>query len=207
MDKAELCTKLTSRVMETRWGAKTERVDVTLNVEQAEATRDALAKAIYFRLFDFLVKRTNEAFENRHSTAVKQLLNIGILDIYGFEIFQKNGFEQFCINFVNEKLQQIFIELTMKAEQEEYVQEGIKWKPIEYFNNQVAGLSPTIPHSPQGCLRADRREAASGDLRCAGRCLRHDARCQGSSQDRVHLPGFQRLPEPRLGQTETSRTS
>ena len=44
-------------------------------------------------------------------------LNLGILDIYGFEIFQKNGFEQFCINFVNEKLQQIFIELTLKAEQ------------------------------------------------------------------------------------------
>ena len=47
----------------------------------------------------------------------QQLLNLGILDIYGFEIFQKNGFEQFCINFVNEKLQQIFIELTLKAEQ------------------------------------------------------------------------------------------
>ena len=62
-------------------------------------------------------------------------LNIGILDIYGFEIFQKNGFEQFCINFVNEKLQQIFIELTLKAEQEEYKQEGIKWKDIDYFNN------------------------------------------------------------------------
>ena len=60
--------------------------------------------------------------------------NIGILDIYGFEIFQKNGFEQFCINFVNEKLQQIFIELTLKAEQEEYVQEGIKWQEIKYFN-------------------------------------------------------------------------
>merc|ERR550539_1654389 len=62
-------------------------------------------------------------------------LNLGILDIYGFEIFQKNGFEQFCINFVNEKLQQIFIELTLKAEQEEYKQEGIKWKDIDYFNN------------------------------------------------------------------------
>merc|ERR1719232_2537164 len=62
-------------------------------------------------------------------------LTLGILDIYGFEIFQKNGFEQFCINYVNEKLQQIFIELTLKAEQEEYFQEGIKWKEIEYFNN------------------------------------------------------------------------
>uniref|UniRef100_A0A3B5N1N3 Myosin IEb n=1 Tax=Xiphophorus couchianus TaxID=32473 RepID=A0A3B5N1N3_9TELE len=54
-----------------------------------------------------------------------------------FFYFQKNGFEQFCINFVNEKLQQIFIELTLKAEQEEYVQEGIRWTPIEYFNNKV----------------------------------------------------------------------
>lgn len=52
-------------------------------------------------------------------------------------LYQKNGFEQFCINFVNEKLQQIFIELTLKAEQEEYVNEGIKWTPIDYFNNKV----------------------------------------------------------------------
>lgn len=57
---------------------------------------------------------------------------------YGFVCFhQKNGFEQFCINFVNEKLQQIFIELTLKAEQDEYVQEGIKWTPIDYFNNKI----------------------------------------------------------------------
>ena len=65
------------------------------------------------------------------------LLNIGILDIYGFEIFDKNGFEQFCINYVNEKLQQIFIELTLKAEQEEYKQENIKWNDIDYFNNKI----------------------------------------------------------------------
>jgi myosin-1 len=64
-------------------------------------------------------------------------LSIGVLDIYGFEIFENNGFEQFCINFVNEKLQQIFIELTLKAEQEEYVREGIAWKPINFFNNKV----------------------------------------------------------------------
>lgn len=65
------------------------------------------------------------------------LVNIGILDIYGFEIFEQNGFEQFCINYVNEKLQQIFIELTLKAEQEEYKQEGIKWTDISFFNNKV----------------------------------------------------------------------
>lgn len=62
---------------------------------------------------------------------------IGVLDIYGFEIFGKNGFEQFCINYCNEKLQQLFIELTLKSEQEEYAREGIPWSHIDYFNNNV----------------------------------------------------------------------
>lgn len=62
---------------------------------------------------------------------------MGILDIYGFEIFDKNTFEQFCINYCNEKLQQLFIELTLKSEQEEYFREGIEWEPIAYFNNKV----------------------------------------------------------------------
>ena len=59
------------------------------------------------------------------------------MDIYGFEIFDHNGFEQLCINFVNEKLQQIFIELTLKSEQEEYQREGIRWTPIQYFDNKI----------------------------------------------------------------------
>uniref|UniRef100_A0A8C9THF7 Osteoclast-stimulating factor 1 n=1 Tax=Scleropages formosus TaxID=113540 RepID=A0A8C9THF7_SCLFO len=124
--------KLTSRVMDSKWGGKSESIFVTLNSEQACFTRDALSKALYSRLFDYLVDSINKAMQKDHEE-----FNIGVLDIYGFEIFQKNGFEQFCINFVNEKLQQIFIELTLKAEQEEYVQEGIKWTPIDYFNNKV----------------------------------------------------------------------
>ncbi|KAF3692495.1 Unconventional myosin-Ie Myosin-Ic Unconventional myosin 1E [Channa argus] len=127
-----LCSKLTSRIMDSKWGGKTESISVTLNTEQACFSRDALSKALYARLFDFLVDSINKAMQKE-----QEELNIGVLDIYGFEIFQQNGFEQFCINFVNEKLQQIFIELTLKAEQEEYVQEGIKWTPIEYFNNKV----------------------------------------------------------------------
>ncbi|XP_065813712.1 myosin IEb [Labrus bergylta] len=127
-----LCSKLTSRTMDSKWGGKTESISVTLNTEQASFSRDALSKALYTRLFDFLVDCINKAMEKEQED-----LTIGVLDIYGFEIFQRNGFEQFCINFVNEKLQQIFIELTLKAEQEEYVQEGIKWSPIEYFNNKV----------------------------------------------------------------------
>uniref|UniRef100_H2V899 Osteoclast-stimulating factor 1 n=1 Tax=Takifugu rubripes TaxID=31033 RepID=H2V899_TAKRU len=124
--------KLTSRKMDSKWGNAVESIDVTLNVEQACHTRDALTKALHSRVFDFLVESINKAMVKDH-----QEFNVGVLDIYGFEIFQKNGFEQFCINFVNEKLQQIFIELTLKAEQEEYVQEGIKWTPIEYFNNKI----------------------------------------------------------------------
>ncbi|CAI5798812.1 unconventional myosin-If [Podarcis lilfordi] len=132
IDKNRLNDKLTSRKMDSKWGNRKESINVTLNVEQASYTRDALAKGLYSRVFDFLVESINRAIQKPHEE-----YSVGVLDIYGFEIFQRNGFEQFCINFVNEKLQQIFIELTLKAEQEEYVQEGIKWTPIEYFNNKV----------------------------------------------------------------------
>ncbi|XP_019359860.1 PREDICTED: unconventional myosin-Ie [Gavialis gangeticus] len=132
INQDRLKDKLTSRQMDSKWGGKSESINVTLNVEQACYTRDALAKALHARVFDFLVDSINKAMEKDHEE-----YNIGVLDIYGFEIFQKNGFEQFCINFVNEKLQQIFIELTLKAEQEEYVQEGIRWTAIDYFNNKI----------------------------------------------------------------------
>ncbi|XP_035888604.1 unconventional myosin-If isoform X3 [Phyllostomus discolor] len=132
IDSGRLQEKLTSRKMDSRWGGRSESINVTLNVEQATYTRDALAKGLYARLFDFLVEAINRAMQKP-----QEEYSIGVLDIYGFEIFQKNGFEQFCINFVNEKLQQIFIELTLKAEQEEYVQEGIHWTPIQYFNNKI----------------------------------------------------------------------
>ncbi|XP_036435421.1 unconventional myosin-If [Colossoma macropomum] len=132
IDQNWLQDKLTSRKMDSKWGGKSESINVTLNQEQACYTRDALSKALYARLFDYLVEAINKAMQK----PIEEF-SIGVLDIYGFEIFQRNGFEQFCINFVNEKLQQIFIELTLKAEQEEYVQEGIKWTPIEYFNNKI----------------------------------------------------------------------
>jgi len=62
---------------------------------------------------------------------------MGILDIYGFEIFEKNSFEQLCINYCNEKLQQLFIELTLRTEQDEYRREGIEWEPVTYFDNKI----------------------------------------------------------------------
>ena len=154
IDKESLKKKLTSRTIETKAGAQQEKIDVTLNVEQAEYSRDALAKSLYSRLFDHLVGVINQAMEIKQQgqTAADRLLNIGILDIYGFEIFDSNGFEQFCINYVNEKLQQIFIELTLKAEQEEYKLEGIKWTDIDYFNNKIVCDMIESKNSPPGLL-------------------------------------------------------
>ncbi|XP_041857038.1 unconventional myosin-Ib isoform X5 [Melanotaenia boesemani] len=116
--------------------AKMEKVSTTLNVAQAYYARDALAKNLYSRLFSWLVTRINESIKAQAKTRHKVM---GVLDIYGFEIFEEgdNSFEQFIINYCNEKLQQIFIELTLREEQEEYVREGIEWTNIEYFNNAI----------------------------------------------------------------------
>ncbi|KAH9270279.1 hypothetical protein BASA83_007618 [Batrachochytrium salamandrivorans] len=132
---------LLSRVMRTGGvgSRRTSTYNVPLNVEQAQNTRDALSKALYTRVFDWIVQAVNGAMSNLAKNMVRNntIVCLGVLDIFGFEIFDKNGFEQFCINYVNERLQQIFIELTLKSEQEEYQREGIKWTPIDYFNNKI----------------------------------------------------------------------
>lgn len=135
VDSAHVHKAMTVRIVETaRGGGRRGSIyESPLNTVQACAVRDALAKAIYFNLFDWIVARTNVSL--RAQGSVKN--TVGILDIYGFEIFEKNSFEQLCINYVNEKLQQIFIQLTLKAEQEEYAREQIQWTPIKYFDNKV----------------------------------------------------------------------
>lgn len=131
-----LQTALIERIIETSHGLKRgSTYHVPLNIVQATAVRDALAKGIYNNLFDWIVERVNASLAGASQSVEKK--SIGILDIYGFEIFEHNSFEQICINYVNEKLQQIFIQLTLKAEQDEYVQEQIQWTPIDYFNNKV----------------------------------------------------------------------
>ncbi|MEQ2157627.1 Unconventional myosin-Ib, partial [Goodea atripinnis] len=127
--------------------AKMEKVSTTLNVAQAYYARDALAKNLYSRLFSWLVTRINESIKAQAKTRHKVM---GVLDIYGFEIFEENSFEQFIINYCNEKLQQIFIELTLREEQEEYVREGIEWTNIEYFNNAV--ICDLIENNQNGIL-------------------------------------------------------
>ncbi|XP_042327789.1 unconventional myosin-Ig-like [Sceloporus undulatus] len=109
------------------------------SINEASYARDACAKAIYERLFCWIVARINTVIEVKNYDPRIHGKNtvIGVLDIYGFEIFDNNSFEQFCINYCNEKLQQLFIELILQQEQEEYQREGIEWQHIEYFNNQI----------------------------------------------------------------------
>lgn len=101
------------------------------SVKQADFGRDALAKATYSKLFDSIIARVNKCFPFPSSENF-----IGVLDIAGFEYFRHNSFEQFCINYCNEKLQQFFNERILKDEQELYVKESIKFKEVEYVDNQ-----------------------------------------------------------------------
>ncbi|KAI1902891.1 hypothetical protein AGOR_G00020980 [Albula goreensis] len=103
------------------------------SMAECSMRRDCLAKVIYAQVFDWLV-----TFINRSICADKSSWCnfIGILDVYGFECFTLNNLEQLCINYANEKLQQHFVAHYLKAQQEEYVSEGLKWSFIKYQDNQ-----------------------------------------------------------------------
>ncbi|XP_023026534.2 unconventional myosin 61F [Leptinotarsa decemlineata] len=129
-DEEELNLALKQRTIETIRDVVTS----PLNRELSVYARDALAKAVYGRLFSWLVKRINDSLQPHNG---RKNVVMGILDIYGFEIFERNSFEQLCINYCNEKLQQLFIDLTLKSEQDEYEKEGIIWQHIDYFDNKI----------------------------------------------------------------------
>jgi myosin-1 len=137
------------RSISTGWGRRGSLITIPLDEPQAIFTRDALAKGVYEKTFSWLVQHINAKLnskvrillriqykQNKMQTQTPKL-TLGILDIYGFEVFENNSFEQFCINFCNEKLQQLFIELTLESEQKEYIKEGIQWEPVSYFNNKI----------------------------------------------------------------------
>ncbi|XP_060189336.1 myosin-17-like isoform X2 [Lycium barbarum] len=127
-DAKSLEDALITRVMVT----PEEVITRTLDPEAALGSRDALAKTIYSRLFDWIVQKINISIgQDPNSKSI-----IGVLDIYGFESFKLNSFEQFCINFTNEKLQQHFNQHVFKTEQEEYEKEEINWSYIEFVDNQ-----------------------------------------------------------------------
>ncbi|XP_043764138.1 unconventional myosin-VIIa isoform X8 [Cervus elaphus] len=126
---------LTSRTLITRG----EMVSTPLSREQALDVRDAFVKGIYGRLFVWIVDKINAAIYKPPSQEVKNSRrSIGLLDIFGFENFAVNSFEQLCINFANEHLQQFFVRHVFKLEQEEYDLESIDWMHIEFTDNQDA---------------------------------------------------------------------
>ncbi|XP_078666630.1 unconventional myosin-Va-like isoform X1 [Branchiostoma floridae x Branchiostoma belcheri] len=107
-------------------------IEKPLRSSEAMHGRDALAKFLYGQLFDWIVSKINTVL----TPQAKENSFIGVLDIYGFEVFEVNSFEQFCINYANEKLQQQFTQHVFKLEQEEYVREEITWSFIDYYDNQ-----------------------------------------------------------------------
>ncbi|RDY08630.1 Myosin-7, partial [Mucuna pruriens] len=127
-DQKSLEDSFCKRVMVTRGDTITKSLDPN----SAALSRDALAKIVYSRLFDWIVDKINNSIgQDPDSNHL-----IGVLDIYGFESFKTNSFEQFCINLTNEKLQQHFNQHVFKMEQEEYTKEEINWSYIEFVDNQ-----------------------------------------------------------------------
>ncbi|XP_029380560.1 unconventional myosin-VIIb-like, partial [Echeneis naucrates] len=130
--KSSLGMSLTNRSFFTN----RERVIKPLSSEQAANCRDAFVKAIYNKMFMWIVEKINSVIYNKLLKNSKSYQSIGLLDIFGFENFYTNSFEQLCINFANEKLQQFFVGHIFKQEQEEYLKEGIVWNNIDFIDNQ-----------------------------------------------------------------------
>ncbi|KAI5649888.1 hypothetical protein M9H77_35893 [Catharanthus roseus] len=141
-DEKALEDSLCKRVIVTR----DESITKCLDPHAAAINRDALAKTIYSRLFDWIVNKLNNSIgQDPESECL-----IGVLDIYGFESFKTNSFEQFCINLTNEKLQQHFNQHVFKMEQEEYTKEEIDWSYIEFVDNQ--DILDLIEKKPGGVI-------------------------------------------------------
>lgn len=135
----------------------TKRKTVTANdklilpysLSEAITARDSMAKSLYSALFDWIVLRINHALLNKKDMEESvSCLSIGVLDIFGFEDFERNSFEQFCINYANEQLQYYFNQHIFKLEQEEYQSEGISWHNIDYTDN--IGCIHLISKKPTG---------------------------------------------------------
>lgn len=133
----------------------TTRYDVLVKMytrEEAIFGRDALAKILYHRLFNFIVDRINQTMQKDkpgdYVLSMTPVSAIGILDIYGFEVFNThpNGFEQFLINYCNEKLHQLFVDTILRKEQELYSKEDIDWHMVEFENNLAICKLMDEPH-------------------------------------------------------------
>ncbi|KAJ8921520.1 hypothetical protein NQ315_003138 [Exocentrus adspersus] len=165
-----------------------------LNAVDAAKIRDILCKTLYSRLFTWLIHRINDIIKAK-SLGKRKVL--GVLDLYGFEVFEENGFEQLMINFCNEKLHQFITAATLKEEQEELVKEGLEWTKIEYFNNIV--ICQLLEHDSHGVLslleephvQSDAAYLSRVEQCCAGHshCLTADATLPSHSFQIRHYAG------------------
>uniref|UniRef100_A0A452E9U8 Myosin IXB n=1 Tax=Capra hircus TaxID=9925 RepID=A0A452E9U8_CAPHI len=126
-----------------------DKLILPYSLSEAITARDSMAKSLYSALFDWIVLRINHALLNKKDMEESvSCLSIGVLDIFGFEDFERNSFEQFCINYANEQLQYYFNQHIFKLEQEEYQSEGISWHTIDYTDN--VGCIHLISKKPTG---------------------------------------------------------
>ncbi|XP_024016781.1 myosin-10 [Eutrema salsugineum] len=181
-DEKALEDSLCKRVMVTRG----ESITKSLDPGSAALSRDALAKIVYSKLFDWLVTKINNSIGQDPSS--KYI--IGVLDIYGFESFKTNSFEQFCINLTNEKLQQHFNQHVFKMEQEEYTKEEIDWSYIEFIDNQ--DVLDLIEKKPGGII-------ALIDEACMFPRSTHDTLAQKLYQT---FNSHKRFTKPKLARTD-----
>lgn len=130
VDVDKIAFALTQRVVVARG----EEIKTPLTLDRAQDARDALAKTIYGSLFLWVVEQVNKSIQWENDDDIRS--SIGVLDIFGFECFKVNSFEQLCINYTNEALQQQFNKFIFKLEQEEYEAEGIQWAFISFPDNQ-----------------------------------------------------------------------
>ncbi|KUF93979.1 hypothetical protein AM588_10004315 [Phytophthora nicotianae] len=171
-----LCTREMTAVMET--------YEVPLNVSQAEGARTALGVALYSHMFSWLIHRVNMSTSAAHADVAHKIC---ILDIFGFEIFEKNSFEQLCINYANEKLQQKFTQDVFKSIQQEYEDEGIPWTRIEFADNVnvlslLEGRFGVLSLLNEECMRPKGSDAA----------FANKLKAHYSDNDRFECPRFAR---------------
>ncbi|XP_072989878.1 myosin-12-like isoform X2 [Typha latifolia] len=180
-DEKALKDSLCERVIVTPDGNITKPLDP----DSAALNRDALAKTVYSRLFDWIVDKINNSI-GQDPNAINI---IGVLDIYGFESFKINSFEQLCINFTNEKLQQHFNQHVFKMEQEEYTREEIDWSYVEFVDNQ--DVLDLIEKKPGGII-------ALLDEACMFPKSTHETFAQKMYQT---YKGHKRFAKPKLART------
>ncbi|XP_047338163.1 myosin-12 isoform X2 [Impatiens glandulifera] len=173
---------LCKRVIATPDGNITKPLDPA----SAATSRDGLAKTVYSRLFDWIVDKINNSIgQDANAKSI-----IGVLDIYGFESFKVNSFEQLCINLTNEKLQQHFNQHVFKMEQEEYTREEINWSYVEFVDNQ--DVLDLIEKKPGGIV-------ALLDEACMFPKSNHETFSQKMYQT---YKGHKRFSKPKLSRTD-----